>query len=117
MTDNGFSLCEKAGITMLKDLFERGTIMSFAQLRLKYKLPQTHFFRFLQERGFIQTGYNFNLDINNIYLIKIHGNGFILRWYYEALCKSCKVDNEIMQTWAQDLGVEIDDDTKTMEEC
>lgn len=39
MTDNGFCLQENACIKTLKDLFKGDKIMSFDQLRLKYKLP------------------------------------------------------------------------------
>lgn len=54
MIDNGFSLWENAGIKTLKDLFEGDRMMSFDQLRLKYSLPRTHFFRFQQVRSFIR---------------------------------------------------------------
>ena len=48
MTDNGFTLWESAGITTLKDSFEGDRMMSFGQLRLKYKLSHTHLFKFLE---------------------------------------------------------------------
>ena len=40
------------------------TVMSFDQLREKYSLPQSHFFRYLQVCSFIAT------------TVKLHPNGF-----------------------------------------
>lgn len=68
MTDNGFALWERAGITTLKDLFERDRMMSFDQLRLKYMISHMHFFRFQQVRSFIQdpTRHKFTLEMSPI---------------------------------------------------
>lgn len=117
MIDNGFSLWENAGIKTLKDLFEADGMMSFDQLRLKYNLPPTHFFRFLQVGSFIQnrTGHTFNLEMSPIEkrLNNTSSNRFIVKRCYEALYKSSKVNDTVLQMWAQDLGVEMDEATGT----
>lgn len=112
MTDKGFVLWENAGFKTLKDLFESDRIMSFDQLSLKYNLPKTHFFRFLQVRNFTlnQTRRALNLEMSPIehLLNKIRSNRFIVRHCYEALYKSSKANNSVLQIWFQDLGVVID---------
>ena len=116
MTDTGFSIWKDAGIVALKDLFEGDSMMSFDQLRMKYNLPQTHFFRFLQVRSFVQNhaGHTFSLEMSpteNL-LDKIRSNRFIVRRCYEALYKSSRAKDSALQVWAQDLGVEIDETTE-----
>lgn len=46
-------MVSNSGITTIKDLFEK-ELLSFEQLRAKFKLPQNNFFRYSQIRSFVQ---------------------------------------------------------------
>lgn len=46
--DGSFDIWTGSGLITLRDLYIDGTFASFQQLRLKYSIPTSHFFRYLQ---------------------------------------------------------------------
>lgn len=50
LQDDFFLVWREKGIVSFKDLYITGTFASFDQLRAKFNLPGTHFFRYLQVR-------------------------------------------------------------------
>lgn len=88
--------------------FRCGEKASFGQLKLKHKLPHT-FFSFLQEKFQTRTGCKFVLEISTAeqLLYKTCRNKFKVGHCYETL--TSLVNDTILQTWAQDLGVEKHD--------
>lgn len=55
--DSAFQLWSDRGIMAIKDLYDNGTFMSFADLSAKFKLSSAHLFRFFQIRHFVQRTY------------------------------------------------------------
>lgn len=53
ITDAAFNCWVEKGLVTLKDLYSDFSFMSFYQMRAKYNIPQTHFFRYLQIRSFM----------------------------------------------------------------
>ena len=51
--DSSFDIWTGSGLTTLRDLYVDGTFAQFEQLRLKYNIPISHFFRYLQLRSFV----------------------------------------------------------------
>lgn len=55
MTDEAYDGWAQRGLIKLSNMYDEGNCMSFEQLRLKYNIPRTHFFRFLQLRSFLSS--------------------------------------------------------------
>ena len=53
--DSTFTLWARLGLNSFKDLFDGGIFPSFNTLCLKFNLPRTNFFRYLQVRNFVRT--------------------------------------------------------------
>lgn len=53
--DPGFKQWALKGIRKIGDLFEGDTLMSFTDLKEKFGIPETHFFKYLQIRSYIMT--------------------------------------------------------------
>lgn len=53
--DTAFNCWEEKGLATLKDLYSNNSFMSFQQIREKYNIPNTHFFRYLQIRSFMSS--------------------------------------------------------------
>ncbi len=49
----GFKNWQMKGLSMVENLYEGGTLMTFQQLVTKYNLPKKHFFKYLQIRSYI----------------------------------------------------------------
>lgn len=54
LEDITFMTWQGKGICSLKDMYIDGHLVSFQQLRVKFNLPNSHFFRFLQLQNFIK---------------------------------------------------------------
>lgn len=55
ITDGSFSTWIKNGLVTLKDLYMDDNFASFEQLRLKLKIPNSHFFKYLQLCSFVSS--------------------------------------------------------------
>lgn len=53
MMDEAFKIWARSGIGTLSDLYIENTFASFVQLQQKYDLHKSHFYRYLQLRGFV----------------------------------------------------------------
>lgn len=53
--DGFFDIWTKNGLVTLKDLYIDDHFASFVQLRLKFEIPNLHFFKYLQLRSFLSS--------------------------------------------------------------
>ncbi len=54
-TDKTFHAWREKVLVPIEDLYECGRFASFSILKEKFELPQTHFFRYLQIRHYVQS--------------------------------------------------------------
>ena len=94
------------------DLYEKGNLMSFEELRKKYDVPQNHFFKYLQIRNFITTCIKHTKQPPLTVLERFStqnclGKGLVSQMY-GILEGFHKDDSEnIRQKWTHDLQMEI----------
>lgn len=99
----------------LKDLYQGGHLMSFEQLRNKYDLPASHFFRYLQIRSFMRSHIAKFVDIpqhralEEIINVRPGCRGAVSTLYQTLLSQ----DQEVVSTekyrteWETELGMPI----------
>ena len=49
-----FQLWTRKGVGLVRNVFRESSFISFQQLRAKLNIPQSNFFRYLQDRSFIK---------------------------------------------------------------
>lgn len=114
--DNAFSTWANLGIRRFQDLYIDNTFATFEQLSVKFGLPRSHFFRFLQIRSYVRS-----LDPRfptlpgetqfDIFLTPLPTLKGSLSIIYRQLCslQSTSLSN-IKSSWEEELGEEISDD-------
>lgn len=115
--DGAFNIWTRKGITSIKDLFSEGVFMSFEQVRLKFDIPHSHFFRFLQLRNFVTSSItDFPSQppdslLESILEFNPYSKGVIGSVY--SLLNSFNLEplNSLKNQWEGDLGTQISDDT------
>ena len=114
MNDNGFNIWALLGIKRMYDLYEGGTMLSFEQIHLKYKLPRCHFFRYLQVRDFTtkKPTYHINAEISQLEKILLQcPTRKAITCFYNVLSQNdVLISQSVAQTWQRELGVSIDED-------
>ena len=119
-SDALYQIWHNRGIHSFKDLYIDGVFPTFEQLRNKFNLPQTHFFRFLQIRNFLtQTTSTFpnippGSPMESIFLADPSIKGGIST-IYDSLSY---LDNNaslvhLKTAWENDLGIQITDEQWT----
>lgn len=103
----------KRGLKCIEDLYIDDKFMSFLQLQEKFQLPQSHFFRYLQIRNFVQQNFSdFPLKPqSHTYFDIIRKADFKHLISQFVKCFTIPVDSDrIKKTWAEDLGVPLSED-------
>uniref|UniRef100_A0A3P9KND8 Reverse transcriptase domain-containing protein n=1 Tax=Oryzias latipes TaxID=8090 RepID=A0A3P9KND8_ORYLA len=115
MIDAGYNIWTQKGIKNMSHLFTGNSLSSFEQLRVKYNLPNSHFFRYLQVRDFIFKKTTLTSDSTPSQLEKLlltHPGKKIITCFYNVLNQTNSLTVlEAVEKWQTDLGVIIDDDT------
>uniref|UniRef100_A0A8P4GNT1 Reverse transcriptase zinc-binding domain-containing protein n=1 Tax=Dicentrarchus labrax TaxID=13489 RepID=A0A8P4GNT1_DICLA len=114
--DSAFQLWSDSGILSIKDLYDKGTYMSFTDLSATFKLPSLHLFCFLQVRHFVQKYYpDFpNLApqtlLDTLLMINPNQKGNISHISSAMDCITSVFPQQTRESWEQDLGLNIEDD-------
>ena len=116
LTDEAFSTWMALGITSLYKLFSDNVFCSFEQLKIKYHIPGSHFFRYLQIRNFIIC----NLDcfpsapsptlLDNIFKIKLNTKGLISIIYNLLNKHKMSTLLSVKDKWERDLCIQISEE-------
>lgn len=112
--NNSFSLWVIKGIHSIQILYIQGIFASFDQLREKYAIANSEFFKYLQIRSFIKTSFPAfpsqppNSEMDTILLKDPHKKGSISRICELLLSKEhMPTLNGIKEAWQQDIGLNI----------
>lgn len=102
-------------IKRMRDLFQGASMQSFVQLREKYNLPRHDFFKYLQIRDFINRGTTLNTDATTSAVEQLLGptKKSITRFYNVLSQTHVTIVQDVMQTWQDELGIDIDGDRWT----
>uniref|UniRef100_A0A3Q3FRX3 Reverse transcriptase domain-containing protein n=1 Tax=Labrus bergylta TaxID=56723 RepID=A0A3Q3FRX3_9LABR len=105
------------GLRFVADLFQNGDFMSFNQLKTKYRIPNSHFFGFLQVRHFVKSDLIFPTDqslLSSIesFLLNFSLNALndrkIISLFYDKLHPiNCDRVERTRELWERDLEVEL----------
>lgn len=121
LEDITFVTWQRRGICSLKDIYIDGHFPSFQQLRVKFNLPNSHFFRFLQLRHFIKASIpQFDLIPRNSVLdsfvsVEPYTRGAVSRFYRALLDIYSPSSDSFREQWQEELGVDVTDDV--WQEC
>lgn len=115
-TDSTFDTWRLKGIVTLKDLYVDKQFASFTQLKDKYSLSSTHFFRYLQIRNYVrQCVPNFESlpeekKIHKLLLIPPNSRNLISYFVKTFSEQVNSATLHLKSAWEEDLGIQIDDD-------
>lgn len=110
-TDTAFLLWHRNGIRCIKDLFSNNTFLSFEQLRQRFNLPRTHFFRYLQIRHFTQKKFcsfphlSPASPIEQLLDLNPTTRGLISNVYSMISSINHQMLNHLRRAWEQDLDL------------
>uniref|UniRef100_A0A3P8QX47 Reverse transcriptase domain-containing protein n=1 Tax=Astatotilapia calliptera TaxID=8154 RepID=A0A3P8QX47_ASTCA len=117
LTDEAFNIWTKLGITSMAALFTDNIFSSFEQLVNKFKIPQSHFFRYLQLRNFVAS----NTDcfpscpppslLDDIFDFKPNAKRVISDVYVLLSNFRLSTLQSLRERWGSDLGQRITDET------
>jgi len=114
--DGGFKIWASKGLNKVADLFNDETMLSFQELRHKFDLPKTHFFKYLQIRNFINKTQHLSLllpelsPLERITLNHLNGAGQV-SLFYKLISTNCKENTEKKRlAWCQDISENITED-------
>jgi len=117
LSDSLFTVWHRNGIKSFKHLYIDGIFPTFEQIRRKFNLPQSHFFRFLQIRHFLsQHTTSFpnmptNSSMESIFLPDPLVKGGISIIYNHLSCLDSNASLAYLKTaWENDLGISITDE-------
>lgn len=114
--DGFFDIWTRNGLATLKDLYIDDNFASFEQLSLKYKIPNSHFFRYLQLRSFVssQSAQFPSVPPSTLLdsLLKFSSNhkGLIGIIYLSLNSYNVKPLTRLKGQWEEELGVEFTED-------
>lgn len=109
--DGTFAIWKRKGIATLADLYIDGCFASFAQLRNKYDIPNSHFFRYLQIRHYVKQRFDHFETIPNSHpfydnLLLAPDSKHLITKFVE--CFASSVSSEFLrQAWAKDLHSDV----------
>uniref|UniRef100_A0A672FIX8 Reverse transcriptase domain-containing protein n=1 Tax=Salarias fasciatus TaxID=181472 RepID=A0A672FIX8_SALFA len=115
-TDKAFCEWSRKGIAAVEDLFIDGTFASFDQLVVKFNIPRSHFFRFLQLRSFISTSFTYfpscppETLLDSILKLKINCKGTIGKLYSLINTHNLRSLIFLKKQWEEDLGLEMSEE-------
>ena len=115
--DGAYSIWSRKGIVSFRDLFSEDVFMSFEQLRLKFDIPHSHHFRFLQIRNFVTSAItNFPSQppdslLDTILKLSPYSKGVIGTIYSLLNTFDLEPLTSLKIQWEEDLGLEISDET------
>lgn len=115
LVDGAFYLWASLGIRSFSDLYIQNTLASFEQLSLKFGLPKSHFFRYLQIRSFVkEKSSQFPSrppchDFDNLLSPPPSSQGLISCLYGRICSFGNSSTSAIKMAWEQDLGCVIQD--------
>ena len=107
--DLGFKQWSQKGIRRIMDLYDSDTLMPFNELKDKFKIPQTHFFKYLQLRSFIICKFK-NSSICPLTVLEQfvlqhqHSKGQISSLYNIFSSYSTESSDSKRKSWSEDLG-------------
>lgn len=113
--DGGFREWAGKGVKQIMDLYRGESLMSFNEIKERYNVPQTHFFKFLQLRSFISSKQNHSLScppltvLEELALNNQNGRGQISLLYDMFLSASKESSDSKRLAWSEDLNEEITD--------
>lgn len=112
--DSVFKVWHEKGLDQLAKLFEGDTMVSFENLKKKYALQQSHFFRYLQIRHFVpKTIHPPNMTFVEQILTQPKPKRFISNVYKSFTSNLTSSTDHIRRQWQIDFGEEIDDNKWT----
>uniref|UniRef100_A0A669BN31 Reverse transcriptase domain-containing protein n=1 Tax=Oreochromis niloticus TaxID=8128 RepID=A0A669BN31_ORENI len=115
LVDGAFYLWASLGIRSFSDLYIQNTFASFEQLSLKFGLPKSHFFRYLQIRSFVKDkssqfpSRSHSHDFDNLLSPPPPSQGLI-SCLYGRICSFGNFSTSAIKK-EQDLGCAIQDDS------
>ena len=113
VTDGAFHEWANRGVATIENLFINNTFASFDQLKLKFNIPNSHFFRFLQLRSFILKSFTHfpsqPLDSLLNYILKFNSGskGIIGNIYSLLNTYNLEPLTSLKIQWEGDLGFEL----------
>lgn len=117
MADGAFAVWSNLGIKSFNNLYIEGTFASFQQLSSKFKIPNSHFFRYLQIRSFVrdstpqfpsQPGSH---GVDTLLLPPPSSKGVISCMYGRILSLHGSSLSALKSLWELDIAQVIDDDS------
>lgn len=116
----GLSTWQKLGISQISCLYSKGILKSFQQIVEQYKLPKSHFYKYLQLRHFFKLKIDKGelrmdiTEIEDILLNPICLKGSISRTYdiLSSNCTSALLG--LTEVWEKDIGQTIEENDWTI---
>uniref|UniRef100_A0A671TVY8 Reverse transcriptase domain-containing protein n=1 Tax=Sparus aurata TaxID=8175 RepID=A0A671TVY8_SPAAU len=112
-SDPTFCMWSNKGLRTLNDLYDEGVFMSFAALSEKYSFPNSHFFRYLQMRHFIQKQFPHfpnrppEAEIDQFLSLNLQQKRLISVIHNKIALLSPAPTASPKNAWEKDLGVDI----------
>ncbi len=108
----GFKNWQMKGLSMVENLYEGGTLMTFQQLVTKYNLPKKHFFKYLQIRSYIYSRIKAyskpqHSTLEQITLNHMKDRGMVSLFYKTLLAGLKEGSQSYLSAWKRDLQVDI----------
>jgi len=112
-SDPTFRVWSDKGLRTLNDLYDEGVFTSFASLSDKYNFPNSHFFRYLQMRHFIQKQFPHfpnrppEAEMDQFLSLNLQQKRLISVIYNKIALLSQASTISSKSAWEKDLGVDI----------
>lgn len=116
LLDRGFQTWHDKGIHSISDLYIDNSFASFEQLSTKYKLPNSHFFRYLQIRDFVKKKFsNFPNTpplscFDNLLKFNLFMKGRVSIIYSSIMDTLSPSVSYIREQWENDMGFSLSDE-------
>ncbi len=111
--EGAFNEWVKRGVATIENLFIDNAFISFDQLMLKFNIPCSHFFRFLQLHNSISTSFTYfpsqppNSLLNSILKLNPCSKGAIGTVYSSLNSYNLESLTLLRSQWEEDLGTEL----------
>lgn len=116
LVDNSFALWKSKGVSTIADLYIENFFATFAQLKQKYSLPTSHFFRYLQIRDYVRKHVpNFEsipapIELYSFMKMAPDSKKLISRLVDLFAAHDHVSTQYLKEAWEKDLGVTISDE-------
>lgn len=113
--DGGFKVWAGRGVQKIGDLYDKGILLTFNDLSLKYSIPQKHFFKYLQLKHFISSKHCDALRepplscLENIMIKHGHGKRQISILYATLISYDKESSKYGMRAWSLDIKEDIEE--------